>query len=38
MFLHTIIAIAKLEKRTDIYISTLRNHIEAMGELIIFWI
>lgn len=24
-------AIAKLEKRTDIYISTLRSHIEAMG-------
>ena len=27
-------AIAKLEKRTDIYISTLRSHIEAMsGQL-----
>jgi predicted transcriptional regulator len=25
-------AIAKLEKRTDMYISTLRSHIEAMGE------
>ncbi len=24
-------AIAKLERRTDMYISTLRNHIEAMG-------
>jgi predicted XRE-type DNA-binding protein len=24
-------AIAKLEKRTDMYISTLRNHIKAMG-------
>lgn len=24
-------AIAKLERRTDIYISTLRNHIEALG-------
>lgn len=24
-------AIAKLEKRTDMYISTLRNHIQAMG-------
>ena len=24
-------SIAKLEKRTDMYISTLRNHIEAMG-------
>ena len=24
-------AIAKLEKRTDMYISTLRRHIEAMG-------
>lgn len=24
-------AIAKLEKRTDIYLSTLRSHIEAMG-------
>jgi len=24
-------AIAKLEKRTDMYISTLRSHIEAMG-------
>jgi DNA-binding XRE family transcriptional regulator len=24
-------AIAKLEKRTDLYISTLRSHIEAMG-------
>lgn len=24
-------AIAKLEKRTDMYLSTLRNHIEAMG-------
>lgn len=24
-------AIAKLEKRTDMYISTLRGHIEAMG-------
>jgi DNA-binding XRE family transcriptional regulator len=24
-------AIAKLEKRTDIYISTLRSHVEAMG-------
>lgn len=24
-------AIAKLENRTDIYISTLRSHIEAMG-------
>lgn len=22
---------AKLEKRTDVYISTLRGHIEAMG-------
>jgi DNA-binding XRE family transcriptional regulator len=25
-------AIAKMEKRTDMYISTLRSHIEAMGE------
>ncbi len=24
-------SIAKLEKRTDMYLSTLRNHIEAMG-------
>ncbi|MDY0191865.1 MAG: XRE family transcriptional regulator [Desulfuromonas sp.] len=24
-------SVAKLEKRTDMYISTLRNHIEAMG-------
>jgi transcriptional regulator with XRE-family HTH domain len=24
-------AIAKLEKRTDMYISTLRNHIKALG-------
>jgi hypothetical protein len=24
-------AIAKMEKRTDTYISTLRSHIEAMG-------
>lgn len=24
-------AIAKMEKRTDMYISTLRSHIEAMG-------
>ncbi|WP_230927675.1 XRE family transcriptional regulator [Pseudomonas wenzhouensis] len=24
-------SIAKLEKRTDMYISTLRSHIEAMG-------
>lgn len=24
-------AIAKLEKRTDMYVSTLRSHIEAMG-------
>lgn len=24
-------AIAKLEQRTDMYLSTLRNHIEAMG-------
>ncbi len=24
-------AIAKLERRTDVYISTLRNHIEALG-------
>lgn len=24
-------AIAKIEKRTDIYLSTLRSHIEAMG-------
>lgn len=24
-------SIAKMEKRTDIYISTLRSHIEAMG-------
>lgn len=24
-------AIAKMEKRTDIYLSTLRSHIEAMG-------
>ena len=24
-------AIAKLEKRTDMYISTLRSHIQAMG-------
>ena len=24
-------AIAKMEKRTDMYISTLRNHIRAMG-------
>lgn len=24
-------AIAKIERRTDMYISTLRNHIEAMG-------
>ena len=29
-------AIAKLEKRTDMYLSTLRNHIRAMGgELIV---
>lgn len=25
-------AIAKLEKRTDMYLSTLRSHIEAMGS------
>ncbi|MGQ7817249.1 hypothetical protein ACUTAH_16540 [Metapseudomonas furukawaii] len=25
-------AIAKMEKRTDMYISTLRSHIEAMAE------
>jgi ribosome-binding protein aMBF1 (putative translation factor) len=25
-------AIAKIEKRTDMYISALRSHIEAMGE------
>ena len=24
-------AIAKMEKRTDMYVSTLRSHIEAMG-------
>ena len=24
-------SIAKLEKRTDMYLSTLRSHIEAMG-------
>ena len=24
--------IARIEKRTDMYISTLRSHIEAMGE------
>lgn len=24
-------SIAKLEKRTDMYVSTLRSHIEAMG-------
>lgn len=24
-------AVAKMEKRTDMYISTLRRHIEAMG-------
>lgn len=24
-------AVAKLEKRTDMYVSTLRSHIEAMG-------
>ena len=24
-------AVAKMEKRTDMYISTLRSHIEAMG-------
>jgi ribosome-binding protein aMBF1 (putative translation factor) len=24
-------SIAKIEKRTDMYLSTLRNHIEAMG-------
>ena len=24
-------AVAKLEKRTDMYISTLRSHIQAMG-------
>ena len=24
-------AIAKLERRTDMYLSTLRSHIEAMG-------
>jgi uncharacterized protein YkvS len=24
-------AVAKLEKRTDMYISSLRNHIEALG-------
>jgi hypothetical protein len=24
-------AIAKIERRTDMYISTLRSHIEAMG-------
>lgn len=24
-------AVAKLEKRTDMYVSTLRNHIRAMG-------
>lgn len=24
-------AVAKLEKRTDMYLSTLRSHIEAMG-------
>ena len=24
-------AIAKMEKRTDMYLSTLRSHIEAMG-------
>lgn len=24
-------SIAKMERRTDMYISTLRNHIEAMG-------
>lgn len=30
-------AVAKMEKRTDMYISTLRSHIEAMGgELEIF--
>jgi hypothetical protein len=25
-------SIAKLERRTDMYVSTLRSHIEAMGE------
>ncbi|MFD0914525.1 XRE family transcriptional regulator [Methylophilus luteus] len=24
-------AVAKIEKRTDMYLSTLRNHIQAMG-------
>jgi DNA-binding XRE family transcriptional regulator len=27
-------AIAKLERRTDMYISTLRSHIEAMGGVL----
>lgn len=27
-------AIAKLEKRTDMYLSTLRSHIEAMGGVL----
>src|ERR1700756_2634900 len=27
-------SIAKLEKRTDMYISTLRSHIEAMGGVL----
>ena len=28
------VAIAKLERRTDMYISTLRSHIEAMGGVL----
>ena len=27
-------AIAKMERRTDMYISTLRSHIEAMGGVL----
>lgn len=30
-------SIAKLEKRTDMYISTLRSHIEAMGASWKWW-
>ena len=30
-------AIAKLEQRTDMYISTLRSHIEAMGGELEIW-
>ncbi len=28
-------AVSKMERRTDLYISTLRNHIEAMGGILI---